>query len=52
MKPPAQSRPAFRLSPPWLIAGFIAIYLAGWAGWFVLASHHPVAEVPLATAGR
>jgi len=26
----------------------IALQLAAWTAWFVVASHHPVAEVPLA----
>jgi hypothetical protein len=41
-----------RLSLAWLITGILALQLAAWLGWFVLAAHHPVAEVPLATAGR
>ena len=30
----------------WVVAAF-AIQLAVWTGWFILASKHPVAEVPL-----
>jgi hypothetical protein len=25
-----------------------ALFLAVWTGWFILAAHHPVQEVPLA----
>jgi len=30
----------------WVVAAF-AIQIAVWTGWFILASKHPVAEVPL-----
>ncbi|HVS51547.1 MAG TPA: hypothetical protein VHD62_04260 [Opitutaceae bacterium] len=33
----------------WALAAF-AIQLAVWTAWFVLAAHHPVAEVPLASS--
>ena len=34
----------------WLFfAAAIALQLAAWTAWFVIAAHHPVAEVPLAT---
>ena len=34
----------------WLIvvAGLL-LQLAAWTAWFIIASHHPVAEVPLTT---
>ncbi len=35
----------------WLI--FVAVFvlqLAAWTAWFIIASRHPVEEVPLATA--
>ena len=37
----------------WFIAAFV-LQSAAWTTWFVIASHHKVAEVPLAThpAGR
>jgi hypothetical protein len=33
----------------WTLALF-ALHLAAWTAWFIIASRHPVAEVPLATA--
>jgi hypothetical protein len=33
----------------WFVAAF-ALQLGAWAAWFVIASHHQVAEVPLATS--
>lgn len=37
----------------WLcFVGAFALQLAAWTAWFVVASHHKVAEVPLANAGR
>jgi hypothetical protein len=45
---PSEPRPRSKL---WLI--FVAaalLQLAAWTAWFIIASHHPVAEVPLATA--
>jgi hypothetical protein len=33
----------------WFVAAF-ALQLGAWATWFVIASHHQVAEVPLATS--
>lgn len=44
-----QSAPA-RRSLLWLlfVAAF-AVQLVVWTVWFVIASHHPVAEVPLVT---
>ena len=37
----------------WLIvvAAFV-VQLAAWTAWFVIASHHRVAEVPVATQGN
>jgi hypothetical protein len=32
-----------------VLAAF-ALQLAAWTAWFVIASHHKVAEVPLATS--
>ena len=43
-----EPKPRSRL---WLI--FVAIFalqLAAWIAWFIVASRHPVAEVPLRTA--
>lgn len=34
----------------WVLAAF-ALQLAAWSAWFVIASKHPVQEVPLATRG-
>jgi hypothetical protein len=28
------------------------LHFAAWTAWFIIASRHPVAEVPLATARR
>lgn len=33
----------------WFVAAFL-LQIAAWSAWFVIASHHPVQEVPLATA--
>ncbi len=33
----------------WVLAAF-AVQLTAWTAWFVVAAHHPVAEVPLAPA--
>jgi hypothetical protein len=35
----------------WIVAAF-AIQGAAWTAWFVVASHHHVAEVPLATNAK
>ena len=35
----------------WVLAAF-AVQLTVWAAWIVLASHHHVEEVPLATASQ
>ena len=32
----------------WIVAAF-ALQLGAWTTWFVIASHHKVAEVPLVT---
>jgi len=34
----------------WVVAAF-ALQAAAWTAWFIIASHHQVAEVPLATSG-
>jgi len=47
---PNEPRPRSKL---WLI--FVAagvLQLAAWTAWFIIASKHPVAEVPLTTAPR
>jgi hypothetical protein len=36
----------------WWIVAILAVQLAVWTGWFILAARHPVDEVPLATAGE
>ena len=33
----------------WIVAACI-IHVAAWTAWFIIAGHHPVQEVPLATA--
>ena len=34
----------------WLVVSAVfALQLAAWAAWFIIASQHPVKEVPLAT---
>lgn len=35
----------------WFVAAFL-VQLGAWTAWFVIASKHKVAEVPLATAAR
>lgn len=35
----------------WFVAAFM-LQAAAWTTWFVIASHHRVAEVPLTTASR
>lgn len=52
--PAVMNEPAAQPSRPsrlWLVfvAAFV-LQLAVWIAWFILASHHPVAEVPLTTA--
>ena len=32
-----------------LLAGFVLLQLGAWTAWLILASHHRVEEVPLAT---
>lgn len=32
----------------WVVAAF-AVQIAAWTAWLIVASHHPVEEVPLAT---
>jgi hypothetical protein len=33
-----------------LFVAAFALQLAAWTAWFIIASHHPVEEVPLAAA--
>jgi hypothetical protein len=43
-----RARPASRL---WVVfVAAFAVQLAAWTAWFIVAAHHRVAEVPLATA--
>jgi hypothetical protein len=35
----------------WVVAA-IAVQIAAWTAWFIIASRNPVAEVPLVTEGR
>lgn len=35
----------------WIVAAFV-IQAAAWTAWFMIASKHRVAEVPLATGGK
>lgn len=53
--PPAQpARPSTTRSSKvwlWFVAAFV-IQAAAWAAWFVIASQHKVAEVPLAPTTR
>ena len=56
MKP---TPPATEPEPPagrsrlWLIiVAVIALQLAAWTAWFIIAARHPVAEVPVVTAPR
>ncbi len=32
----------------WIVAACLA-HFAAWTAWFIIAAHHPVEEVPLAT---
>ena len=52
-------KPATESSPPagrnylwWVFVAAFVLQLAAWTAWFIVASHHPVEEVPLATAPR
>jgi hypothetical protein len=36
----------------WLIVAVLLLQLAAWTAWLVIASHHKVAEVPLAPQAR
>ena len=51
MKPATEPTPPPGRSNLWLVfvAAFV-LQLAAWAAWFIVAAHHPVEEVPLATA--
>lgn len=41
--------PAEKKSKLWLVfVAVIALQLAAWTAWFIIAAKHPVAEVPLA----
>lgn len=41
--------PAAKKSKLWLMfVAVIALQLAAWTAWFIIAAKHPVAEVPLA----
>jgi hypothetical protein len=33
----------------WWFVAACALHVGAWTGWFILAAHHPVADVPLAT---
>jgi hypothetical protein len=33
----------------WWFVAACALHVLAWTGWFVLAAHHPVDDVPLAT---
>ena len=49
----AEKTPSLRATPSRLWLWFVAAFLiqgAAWTTWFVIASHHKVQEVPLATA--
>lgn len=35
----------------WFVLAFV-LQAAAWTTWFIIASRHPVEEVPLATSGR
>ena len=51
MNPAIESAPRSGRSYLWLI--FVAVFvlqLAAWTAWFIVAAHHRVEEVPLATA--
>ena len=51
MNPAIESAPRSGRSYLWLI--FVAVMLlqlAAWTAWFIVAAHHRVEEVPLATA--
>jgi len=48
---PTASRSPRRSFPLWLwVLVAFGVQLAAWTVWFVIASHHRVAEVPLSTA--
>jgi len=34
----------------WWFAAAVGLHLLAWSVWFAIAAHHPVADVPLATA--
>ncbi|HWL15264.1 MAG TPA: hypothetical protein VNR00_06645 [Opitutus sp.] len=51
MPAPTASRSPRRSFPLWLwVLVAFGVQLAAWTVWFVIASHHRVAEVPLSTA--
>ncbi len=48
---PAGGSPRHRKTNPlwWFVLAAFGLQLAAWTVWMVIASHHPVAEVPLET---
>ena len=51
--PAAEPNPPAGRSYLWLVfVAVIALQLAAWTAWLIIASRHPVAEVPLTTAPR
>jgi len=51
--PAAEPKPPAGRSYLWLIfVAVIALQLAAWTVWFIIAARHPVAEVPVVTAPR
>jgi hypothetical protein len=45
-----RDNPKARASLLWLwIVAACLVHVAAWVGWFIIAGHHPVQEVPLAT---
>ena len=51
----AATEPASPAGPSYLWLVFVAAFvlqLAAWTAWFIVAAHHRVEEVPLATTPR
>jgi hypothetical protein len=42
----------FRPRVWWWFAAAVLLHIAAWSAWFVIAAHHSVADVPLATSAR
>ena len=52
MLPAARIRSLVRPRLWWWFVAAVGLHLLAWSVWFVIAAHHPVADVPLAASPR